>query len=191
MKKFLLLFITLTVLISCHNQKNIYEPVTKQTVNTDTLTLVPVNYDFKNYNIRLNSFLNDPLTNIEWRWDYMGSPNGMPDTLGKDCYMNISDDSFVFDGEQTLPFLGVDTYRNKIKSFSATTIFTLTDTSNTEIERLLSHLKKYDSLKTDSVRKHILKDRKYQITNQLYEEKLILKLATDGYSRLSYSIKTY
>jgi hypothetical protein len=189
--KFLYLFL-FSLLISCNNSDTTKDKKTKSINETEEFQLIPVNYDFKNLNIRLNTLLDDSLTNIEWRWDYMNSPNSMPDSNGQDSYMNINQESFKFDDEETLPSIGIKTLKNRIKEFSVTTIFSLQDTSKTEIERVLNELSKYDLLKTDSIKMQLVQENSFVITYDDHIEELKFELAdiNGGYSRLKYSIKT-
>lgn len=180
------------MLISCNNSDTTKDKKTTSINETEEFQLIPVNYDFKNLNIRLNTLLDDSLTNIEWRWDYMNSPNSMPDSNGQDSYMNINQESFKFDDEETLPSIGIKTLKNRIKEFSVTTIFSLQDTSKTEIERVLNELSKYDLLKTDSIKMQLVQENSFVITYDDHIEELKFELAdiNGGYSRLKYSIKT-
>ncbi len=189
--KFLYLFL-FSLLISCNNSDTTKDKKTTSINETEEFQLIPVNYDFKNLNIRLNTLLDDSLTNIEWRWDYMNSPNSMPDSNGQDSYMNINQESFKFDDEETLPSIGIKTLKNRIKEFSVTTIFSLQDTSKTEIERVLNELSKYDLLKTDSIKMQLVQENSFVITYDDHIEELKFELAdiNGGYSRLKYSIKT-
>ncbi|MCH2232187.1 MAG: hypothetical protein MK105_17765 [Crocinitomicaceae bacterium] len=189
--KFLYLFL-ISLLISCNNLDTTKDKKITSINETEEFQLIPVNYDFKNLNIRLNTLLDDSLTNIEWRWDYMNSPNSMPDSNGQDNFMNINQESFKFNNEETLPSIGIKTLKKRIKEFSVTTIFSLQDTSKTEIERVLNELSKYDLLKTDSIKMQLVHENSFVITYDDYIEELKFELAdiNDGYSRLKYSIKT-
>ena len=90
--------------------------------NVDHLT--PIRYDYDHLKLTLNSSLSDSINDL-WRWDYMTSNNSIPDTIGVDHFMNISQETFSYDGQETQPFLGVTTFNNRITEFSATIIFKL------------------------------------------------------------------
>lgn len=190
-----LLLIFLTLLISCQSQENVDDKEqTDESAIADgdkVLELIPINYDFENLNLHLNSSINDSSSTVDWRWDHMNSSNSMPDSIGKDCYMNHDQESFVFHGEETLPALSVNTDRNIIEEFSVTTIFSLEDTTSEKVEEVLSELIKYDLLENDSIKSQLIQNKKFESVNNNYEEELLLEFSDIeyGYSRLTYTTR--
>lgn len=106
----------MAVLVSCDDSyEKTEENHTSNSVNSEVFT-TPINYDFKKLRLQLNTSIDDTTSNITWKWDYMNSDNGMPDTTGIDHYMNINQPVFSFNGETTLPSLSITTDKKIIKT---------------------------------------------------------------------------
>ncbi len=189
---FYILLIFLVGLVGCQNLKDKEEKKFLVIDQNNISKLIPINYDFINLKLYLNSSIDDSLVNIQWRWDPMNAQSGMPDSLGKDCYMNIDQKTFKFNNGVTLPSLFVRTERNKIRNFSVTTIFDLRDTTSTGVKEVLDELVKYDLLKIESVKSQLINDKCFHFDNVDYEEKLELEFSDTeyGYSNLTYTIKS-
>ncbi len=153
--------------------------------------LTPIRYDYDHLKLTLNSSLSDAINDL-WRWDYMTSNNSSPDTIGVDHYMNISQETFLYDGQKTQPFLGITTSNNRITEFSATVIFKLDDTEKKTINRLLDSLTMFDILKDTKAREAIIeKGVFYNTTNTDVEEMIELEISPEEFTfdKITYSIK--
>jgi len=182
----------LTILTSCVDSKEkIGKKSTNKLNNRDSFT-VPINYDFDNLGLKLNSSIDDTTSSVDWRWDYMNSPNGMPDTTGIDYYMNYDLPVFSFNGETTLPAMSITTDRKKIKRFSSTIIFHLENEKPESIYKLLDSLTTIDILQDEKVRQTVVKNHKYKLISDNYVETVELQISDEeyGYDRITYEIKT-
>lgn len=165
--------------------------ITTSCINKKEDELVPIRYDYEHLKLTLNSSLSDTINDI-WRWDYMTSINSVPDTIGTDHYMNISQASFLYNGQETLPFLGITTVNNRITEFSATVIFNLENREKETIHKLLDSLTTFDILKDDNVRKAIIdKGVFYNTINTNFEEMIELEISPEEFvfDKITYSIK--
>lgn len=173
----LLLIVTVIIATSCINKKD--------------NELIPIRYDYENLKLTLNSSLSDTINDL-WRWDYMSSSNSMPDTIGKDYFMNYSQESFLYDGQETQPFLGITTSNNRITEFSATVIFNLDNIEDKTINKLLDSLTMFDILKDTKAREAIIeKGVFYNTTNNDIEEMIELEISPEefAFDKITYSIK--
>ncbi|GEM_PF-5566663 len=153
--------------------------------------LIPINYNFNSLKLHLNSDFDAPSSPIDWRWDYMNSNNGMPDTNGIDQYMNIDQALFSFNTAKTLPTLGITTNQKKIIQFSSTTIFYLADHSEESIKNVLDSLSNFDLLRDAKIQQSIIQNSLYFSSYPDYEEmiKLVLSDHEFGYDKITYEIK--
>jgi hypothetical protein len=183
-----IILIVLSLLTSCGDLKEKTQSEKEQPRNT---YVTPINYDFDNLRLSLNSEIDDSISNIEWKWDYMNSNNGMPDTTGIDHYMNINQPVFSFNGETTLPSLSITTDRKRITRFSATIIFHLENEKPESIGKLLDSLTTIDILQNEKVRQSIVNNYKYKVKYADFEESVELEISKDeyGYDRITYEIK--
>jgi hypothetical protein len=181
----------LTILTSCNDSKEKTGKDDSDKVNSRDIFTNPINYDFDNLGLKLNSSIDDTTSNVDWRWDYMNSDNGMPDTTGIDHYMGHNQPVFSFNGETTLPSLSITTDRKKIKRFSSTIIFHLENEKSESIDKLLDSLTTIDILKDEKVRQSILKKHKYKAIYDYYTETVELQISDEeyGYDRITYEIK--
>ncbi|MBR9917498.1 hypothetical protein GYB29_07420 [bacterium] len=186
-----ILSIVLTLLTSCGDLNEKAVEIQSDEHNSRVIFTTPINYDYDNLRLRLNSSIDDSISNIEWRWDYMNSDNGMPDTTGIDHYMNINQPVFSFNGETTLPSLSITTDKKRITRFSSTIIFNLKDEKPESIKTLLDSLSIIDLLEDKKVRQSILNDHIYKTTNDNFEETIELQISEEeyGYDRITYEIK--
>ncbi len=184
-------FPLLFLLLFCCNGSLEKKEIEPNELSSSTLPLIPIAYDFDHLALHLNTSINDTTSGLTWRWDYMTSENSLPDSTGIDYYMNLSQPSFRFDGETTLPSLSVKTYKNKIKAFSVTTLVTLPDQKEESINRMFDSLKRYDLLNEPSVRESLLAEGEYISENQetTSSVKLIFSEEENGWSRVQYEIK--
>jgi len=180
--------IVLTLLTSCADLTDKIQSEKKVAPNTLT---IPINYDYENLRLSLNSDIDDSTSNIEWKWDYMNSNNGVPDTTGIDYYMNINQPVFSFNGEATLPSLSITTDKKRITRFSATIIFHLENENSESIGKLIDSLTKIDILKDEKVRQSIVNNHIYKANYDDFEESIELEFSEDeyGYDRITYEIK--
>ena len=181
----------LSILVSCSELADRNESIVFNEIRIEGSPSIKINYDFDKLRLHLNTSIDDPTSKVEWRWDYLNSDNGAPDTIGIDHYMNLSQSLFSYNDETTLPSLSVSTDRNKIKRFSSTIIFNLEDRNSASINNLLDSLSIMDLLKEDKVRHSIIDNHKYQASYDNYEESIELKLSEEeyGYDRITYEIK--
>jgi hypothetical protein len=186
-----ILSIFLTILTSCGDLMENTERDSSDKLKSKDILTTPINYDFNNLRLRLNSSIDDTTSNIEWRWDYMNSDNGMPDTTGVDHYMNLSQPVFSYNGETTLPSLSITTDRKKITRFSSIIIFHLENGKSESIENLLDSLAVIDLLQDVKVRQSVIDSHNYKATNDNFEETIELQLSEEkyGYDRITYEIK--
>lgn len=186
-----ILFLILTILTSCVDSKEKIGKESSDKLNNRYSLIVPINYDFDNLRLKLNSSIDDITSNIDWRWDYMNSDNGMPDTTGIDHYMNHNQPLFSFNGETTLPSLSITTDRKKIKRFSSTIIFHLENEQSESIDKLLDSLTTIDILQDEKVRQSVVKKHKYKTISENYVETVELQISDEeyGYDRITYEIK--
>lgn len=169
-------------------------PSKKSSVHHEEVaSLIPIHYDYENLKLHLNASISGSDSKVVWKWDYMNSDNGYPDTVGVDFFKNHSQPSFSYQGEKTLPSLAIKTERSRIVEFSVTVIFNLEDEGDETLENLLKSLTTFDLLNNENVRQSILESRFYNNVNSQFEERLELTLSEDvhGYDRMIYSIKTY
>ena len=162
----------------------------KTEVKKDLLT--PIRYDYKNLKFTLNSSINDSISNGFWRWDYMTSNKGFPDYKGEDYFMNLSQPSFYYNGEETLPFLSIKVDGERIIEFSAIVIFQLTDRTPASISELLDNVTTFDLLKDEHIRQAIINKNTYKNTNADFEETLELQFSEENvsvYDSIKYTIK--
>ncbi len=180
-----------SIMIGCGDLKEETEADSSDNLTSKDLFTTPINYDFNNLKLRLNSAVDDTTSNIEWRWDYLNSDNGAPDLTGVDHFMNISQPVFSYHGESTLPSLSITTDRKKITRFSATIIFHLENEKPESIENLLDSLAVIDLLKEVKVRQSIIDRHDFKVAYDNFEETIELQIAEDeyGYDRITYEIK--
>lgn len=179
-----IVLILLTILMSCDSKEN----TSSDKIKHNDIFTSQINYDFENLGIRLNSSIDDTSSNIDWRWDYMNSDNGAPDTTGIDHYMNHNQPVFLFNGEATLPSLSITTDRKKIKRFSSTIIFHLENVES--IDKLLDSLTTIDILKDNQVRQSIMEKHEYRAIYKNYIETIELQISDEEYyDRITYEIK--
>ncbi|MCB0706738.1 MAG: hypothetical protein KDC34_15590 [Saprospiraceae bacterium] len=178
-------FLSLSVLSSCGDL------VDSESSDTNKSALIPVNYDFANLGLYLNASINDTLSAIEWRWDYLTSENGMPDTTGNEYYMNISQPVFSFNGETTLPALSIKTDKNRIIEFSVTVIFHLPNEESNSVFAVMDSLKTFDLFENENVKREIIENGRFLHSSDLAEEEIIIKFGEDQYDfdSMTYSIK--
>jgi len=131
----LLMALGSTLILACNNSND----YSNQQLTKDA-ELIPIRYNFENLGLYLNASLNEISSKEDWRWDYMTSNNGVPDTIGIDYYMNHSQDLFRFNDETTLPSLSIKTEQNKIIEFSSTVIFHLPNRKKETIASLVRQL---------------------------------------------------
>ena len=184
-------FMFFSIMIGCGDLKEETEADSSDNLTSKDLFTTPINYDFNNLKLRLNSAVDDTTSNIEWRWDYLNSDNGAPDLTGVDHFMNISQPVFSYHGESTLPSLSITTDRKKITRFSATIIFHLENEKPESIENLLDSLAVIDLLKEVKVRQSIIDRHDFKVAYDNFEETIELQIAEDeyGYDRITYEIK--
>lgn len=180
-----------TILTRCRDLKEKTGKDNSNKLNSRDVFTTPINYDFNNLVLKLNSSINDTTSHIDWRWDYMNSNNAMPDTAGIDHYMNYNQPLFSFNSETTLPSLSITTDRKRIKRFSSTIIFHLENKKSESIEKLLDSLTTIDILKDEKVRQSILQKHKYKAIYDNYSETVELQMTDNeyGYDRIIYEIK--
>ncbi len=187
MKKKIYLIIPLIVMsVGCTNQA---APKNEEKEKTDDR--IPINYDYKNLKLHLNTPFDDTAANVEWRWDYMTSENGLPDTTGIDHYMNMDEPSFMYNGQETQPALFITTDKKKIIAFSVTVLFNEPDRDPESMLNLLGSLTKFDLLESTDIKQTLVNDRFYNNVQAEYEEEITLTLIDElaGYDRITYSIK--
>ncbi len=187
-----LLLIAVSGLIACTTERGESQVESKEKIVLDQKKVkdrIRVNYDAKNLDLYLNDHLN--ASNVDWRWSHMVSNNNMPDTIGVEYYEDISQEHFLFNEEETVPFLSCVTVKNRLVEFSVVVIFQLPDRESKTIEALMDSAWKFPYLKEDAVRNQILTNRKWQSTRDNYEEVISLEFAEEGgiYDRLSYRIR--
>ncbi|MFT5253359.1 MAG: hypothetical protein ACI87N_002392 [Flavobacteriales bacterium] len=183
--------IFLKILTSCGDLKEKTEDDSSDKLKSKDIFTTPINYDYDNLRLRLNSSIDDTASNIDWRWDNMNSDNGIPDTTGIDHYMNISQPVFSFNGEATLPSLSITTDRKKITRFSSTIIFHLENEKSESIENLLDSLAIIKLLRDTKIRQSVISNHNYTATYENFEETIELQISEDeyGYDRITYEIK--
>lgn len=189
--KILIISLILLVILSSCNE-NSTKSHSELNTSEREVSLVPIRYDYENLKLELNSSISDSVSDEFWRWDYMNSDNGGPDSTGVDYYMNYDQASFFFNGEETLPALYIKTNRNIIIQFSATIIFNLPDHTPKSINSLLDSLITFDLLQDPKVRQSIIDCGSYKNINSDFKETIELLISEEeyGYDRITYSIKT-
>lgn len=180
----------LTFLIGCSNVK---EKVGKENSNkpdTQGILTTPINYDFENLGLQLNGSIDNAASKVDWKWDYMNSDKGMPDSTGIDHYMNLNQPVFAFNGETTLPSLSITTDKKHIQRFSSTIIFHLENEKPESIGELLDSLTTIDLLQDEKVRQAVVEKGRYQATYDNYVETIELQISDKeyGYDRITYEI---
>lgn len=158
--------------------------------DTQGILTTPINYDFENLGLQLNGSIDDEASKVDWKWDYMNSDKGMPDSTGIDHYLNLSQPLFSFNGETTLPSLSITTYKKRIKRFSSTIIFHLENERAESIGELLDSLTIIDLLQDEKVRRAVVEKGRYQATYDHYVETIELQISEEeyGYDRITYEI---
>ncbi len=153
--------------------------------------LTQIHYDFDNLKLYLNSSISNSNSDGFWRWDYMNSDNGGPDSIGVDYFMNISQPVFSYNQEETLPCLSIKTNKNKIIEFSVTVIFNLTDNKPESIRDLLDSLTKFDLCQDEKIKQSIIDHGIYKDLNTDFEETIELVISQEkyGYDRITYEVK--
>lgn len=156
-----------------------------------TIPRRPVRYEFDRLGIELGVKYYDAPADSFWRWDYMGSPNNGPDSLGREHYMNINRPPFFYNEEETQPAIFIETERNRIVSFSAVVIFMVPDSSDETIADLLDRLVMFDVLREDSVRAAVLDGRVWSYEDDVVRESIKLQLAGEEfvYDRIRYTVR--
>ena len=184
--KFIVLFLISITLFSCQNsvQKT-------DNIAIDELGLEPINYNFDNLKLQLNSSLSDISNKGFWKWNHMASPNGKPDTLGIEYYKNLKQPSFEFDGEETLPALYALTEKGKLVEFSAIYIFNLPNQEKETKDKLFDKLNSIDLLKNEKVRQEIMENGIYRRETDQVIETIELEISKEkyGYDSITYEIK--
>lgn len=177
---------------SCSDSNNNYFQNRFETINFENRLPIRVNYDFDNLNLFLNIPINDSLSNIIWSWDPNGIYNeNMPDTIGIDSYMNISQPIFYYNYHNTQPSLFATTYKQRIVEFGATLIFNF-DEEKESLENLFDSLSVIDILHNVEVRQKLAESRIYISKNEFYEESITLSITDkkNDYDRIHYAIKS-
>ncbi|WP_196887436.1 hypothetical protein [Aureivirga sp. CE67] len=151
---------------------------------------IPIKYDFNNLKLHLNSSINAPESKIDWRWDYMSSNNGIPDSIGVEHYFNINQPSFKYLYEETLPSISIKTDKNLIKEFYIVTIFHLEDSLIQTKKEVLNNLSRYGLLKEEGVIEKLIEKNSYKKEYENYFEEISFKINLKTYSRLNYKIYT-
>jgi hypothetical protein len=185
------LLISAAMLTGCSDIKDNTEEIQSNEPKSAEICTTPINYDYANLGLHLNSLIDDPSSKVDWDWDHMNAFYGMPDTTGVDYYRNIQQPTFSFHGETTLPTLSVITNKKRITQFSATIIFHLEKANQESIENLLDSLTTFDLLKNEKIRKSVIDNHRYNMSNDKYEETIELKIfeKESRYDQIVYEIK--
>jgi hypothetical protein len=190
--KYLIITISLATLFafaSCIEKSSNINVGNKGTEQLDLL--IPIQYDFDDLKLTLNSSISDSVSDLFWRWDYMNSDNGGPDSTGIDYFMNINQPEFLYNGEATLPCLSIKTNKNRIIEFSATVLFNIADKKSESIKNVLDSLTAFDLLNDPKIKQSIIDHGVFKSNKTNYEEMIEVKIADQDYEydRITYEIK--
>ncbi len=153
--------------------------------------VMPIQYDYNNLKLNLYSSILDSTSTIKWKWDHMNSSNKTPDYKGVEYFENREQSIFEYNGFKSLPTLTVKTDNSKIVAFSATTLFTIEDTSKQTIKKLLSSLPQYNLLQDSAIKSELLQNNFYESDKDGVIESISIINGKEGneYYKISYSIE--
>lgn len=155
--------------------------------------VVPVNYDFENLQLYLNTSINSSISSSDWRWDHLASENERPDPTGVEYYYYVKEDypTFLYNNKTTWPSISIKADKNVITACSVKVIFQLPDQKQATIAALLDSLTTFNLLKEEAIKTAIIETGVYRHSSETTIEEIVLELAEaeDEYDRIHYRIK--
>jgi hypothetical protein len=147
--------------------------------DSNSLNSKIVDYKSNSYQIALDENYKTTEKLKNWTWASEEDPDGRIDSTGSDAFLFLGEPLMQYNNQDWLPVLFIQTYNNRITSFTCSILFELADSTNAEMAflQLLSH--DIERLKNKDVLTALSQKGVYQIQNQNVIEELKLTKGQD------------
>lgn len=138
-----------------------------------------VDYKSDKYHIALGENYKTTEKLINWTWASEEDLDGRIDSTESDAFLSLDETLVQYNNQDWLPALFIQTYKNRITSFTCSILFELADSANAEIAflQLLSH--DIERLKNKDVLTALSQKGVYEIQNENVIEELKLTKGQD------------